>query len=54
MMKGLVRDGVRGGVVGEVWGGELWGVIPSVVVRLALINQCKCSESFILLVSFHS
>ena len=30
------------------------GVIPSVVVRLALINQCKCSESFILLVSFHS
>ena len=31
-----------------------WGVVPSVVVRLALINQRKCNESFILLVSFHS
>ena len=31
-----------------------WGVVPSVVVRLALINQCKCNERFILLVSFHS
>ena len=30
------------------------GGVPSVVVRLALINQCKFSESFILLVSFHS
>ena len=36
----------------SIGGGELWGVIPSVVVRLALINQCKCSESFILLFLF--